>query len=480
MKSVVMIAYSFPPEGHAGMHRPLRFVRHLTALGWSADVISSEIDRYSSRYDPGLLTMVPSDTKVIRVPRRDPWQAIQGWRGQRIQKRIASAPAETVKRLHAAQYVPVRSFIREVVRTVEAWCYHPDMAMCWIRPAVEAIVQICARKRPDVIWATGGPWSSFIVAQRASRRTGVPYVVDFRDPWTIAFGDFETRRPAWAKLADERALSRILEGARATVFLFDTVAECYWRAYRGALDASKIHIIPNGYEGKIDEFRPPPHGEKCAILYAGTSSGYRYDTLFQSLHWLKNAQPARAQQLRLLFVGEGTEALAKEAAALRLTDIVTTANPVPHAEATRLQWEAHVLLMLGQPPSKGYELFASSKLFGYLKAGRPILGVLPRNEAKKILHRVGVSTVADVDSPSEIVAVLQRLLDAWSAGTLSSLVPNRSACEAYSAERQTAALIRALEGVPAAEPFVPGSVDIPPSLREDIGDGGWTSDYRRT
>jgi hypothetical protein len=258
------------------------------------------------------------------------------------------------------------------------------------------------------------------------------------------------------------------------VFQFDTVAECYWRAYRGALDTSRIHIIPNGYEGEIDEFTAPLDGNKCTILYTGQSSDYRYDTLFQSLQWLKNSQPARAQQLRLLFVGEGAEALAKDAAALGLTDIVTTSNPVPHVEATRLQREAHALLMLGQPPYKGYELYASSKLFEYIKAGRPILGVLPPNEAKKILHRIGVSTVADVDSPSEIVAVLQRLLDAWSAGTLSSLVPNRSVCEAYSAERQTAALIRAFEGVPAVEPFIPGSAEIPPSLRREIDSGGGT------
>ena len=109
----------------------------------------------------------------------------------------------------------------------------------------------------------------------------------------------------------------------------------------------------------------------------------------------------------------------------------------------------------------GYELFARRKVFGYLKAGMPIIGVLPNDETKKILLRVGVTTVADVDSQSEIVTVLRRLLDAWSQGKLSSLLPKRAACEIYSAERQTQDLVRALEGTPALEPFVPGSVEIP-------------------
>ena len=64
-------------------------------------------------------------------------------------------------------------------------------------------------------------------------------------------------------------------------------------------------------------------------------------------------------------------------------------------------------------------------------------------------------------------------LSKWSAGTLSSLVPDRKACEAYSSEHQTATLVRALEGVPPEEPFIPGAQAIPPSLREGIEDKKW-------
>jgi hypothetical protein len=40
MKSVVMIAYFFPPEGNVGSYRPLRFARHLPFFGWQPTVIS--------------------------------------------------------------------------------------------------------------------------------------------------------------------------------------------------------------------------------------------------------------------------------------------------------------------------------------------------------------------------------------------------------------------------------------------------------
>jgi len=66
------------------------------------------------------------------------------------------------------------------------------------------------------------------------------------------------------------------------------------------------------------------------------------------------------------------------------------------------------------------------------------------------------------------MAVLQSVLEHWSVGTLSSLVPDSKACESYSSDHQTAALVRALEGVPPESPFVPGAQTVPPSLRAEV------------
>jgi hypothetical protein len=343
--------------------------------------------------------------------------------------------------------------------------------MTWIRPAVEAVVDLCAREGCNVIWATTGPVSSLVVAMQASKRTGIPYVVDFRDAWTITANEFADRRPAWAKRADRRMMYQILVGAQAAVFLYDSVAECYWRAYPGALTAAKVHLIPNGYEGDIHEFEDIPKSEICTILHAGTLSSYRYDTLLDALSLFKKLAPLQIRQLRLLFVGEATEMLANEVAARNLSDVVVIRGPTSYTEISQLQQNAHALLVLGRGGAmKGHELFAGAKLFGYLKAGRPIVGVLPRDETRNILSRVGVSMIADAGATAEIIAVFQHVLHAWSTGTLASLAPVRTACAAYSAERQTAALICALEGAPAIEPFIPGVVEIPPSLREEIGD----------
>ena len=467
MQSVVMIAYFFPPEGNAGAYRPLRFVRHLPFFGWHPTVVTLETDNYE-RYDPALLKKIPSGTEIIRVSNRDPWPALLEKRAKRTQETIANASAETTAQMLSAHHNFFRSRSRELVRAVEARVYHPDMAMGWIRAAVKAIERVCRSKPADVVWATAGPVSSFHVAAKAAQRMGVPYVLDFRDAWTITFNDFEARRPRWATLRDWNNMFRFLKGARSAIFRSHAEAECYYRAYRGALEPTRVHILPNGFEDDVER-STPSKGAKCELLYTGTLGDYRYDTLLDAICSLKAWFPAEAALMHFHFVGEGNEVVAKQAELLNLKDIITTEGAISQSAVAILAQKAHALLLLGRPATmKGHELFAAAKLFGYLKTGKPIVGILPDDQAHEILQKVQVSTIADVTAPDKIVAVLRAVLRAWADDNLQSLAPDLVACRAYSAEIQTRALVAALEGAPALDPFVPGRVDVPASLRVSI------------
>lgn len=472
MKSIVMIAYNFPPDGEAGTYRPLRFVRHLPDAGWQPTVIAAQKVRYE-RYDPGLLSLITDQVKVVRVMGEGVWQTIQNWRAKKAYKGCFEKSSAGVLKTTEASESLVRDHVRQIVRRVESCWFHPDLKRPWINPAVKATLKVCQRLNPQVIWATGGPWSSFVVARTVSLRTGVPYVLDFRDSWTLAGSPFDDQRPAWAKRRDRRLLYALFQGAQAVIFRYHSEAECYWRAYPGALEVSRIHIIPNGFDGTVQEFDPATSSPtQCKILYAGTITPYRYDTLLQGINVLKKADPSLTERLQVLFVGDGMGPLESSAAKLGISDIVKTIPTVSYAEVCRLQGEASALLLLGLLPIKGHEL-CGSKVFSYLQAGRPIIGVVPSDEMRSILQRIGVTTIANIDSPSEIAKVFRQVIEAWHENILSTLVPDKKACEVYSAEQQTLALVRALEGAEPNESFVPGAAEIPPSLQEEIGTKRW-------
>lgn len=444
--SIIMIAYYFPPEGNAAVYRPLRFLKGLVSKGWHATVISCEPYRYE-RYDPKLLAQVPPTVPIVRVREWDPWQSLHAWRKIRLGKRLASSSADEVRQVIAGHQSPWRSRFRELVRLAEACIYRPDRAMSWIGPTTREAIAVCRRSRPDVLWATIGPLSSGVIAYRISLATGIPYVLDFRDPWGLGYYHEERNRPAWAKRIDDQNLARMFERAQAVVFLFKSVADCYVKKFPGALDETKVHIIPNGFEGEVESFSHAP-GERCVVLYTGTLSSYRYDSLLEGLAEFKRKSPSGAGQLRIRFVGEGLRELSDRVAVLGLTDMVEVFPPVPSNEVRRLQKEAHALLVLGRNPGRtGHELVAGAKLFGYLQAGRPIIGVVPHDATRRILQEVESSLIADADVPSEVVAVFERVLSAWSTKTLQTLVPNPASCEAYSSSRQMSNLIAALNGI---------------------------------
>lgn len=465
-KSVLMISYFFPPEGNAGVYRPLRFLKELVRKGWRATVVCCDPYRYE-RHDPKLLSQVPENTEIVRVKGRDPWRAFQTWRGVRVDRKISASSPEEARQVVAGHHAPWRSKLREAVRIAEAWVYRPDIEMPWIRPAVAQIQEICRRSRPNVIWATIGPLSSGVVAYRASIATGIPYVLDFRDPWGLEYYQEEVRRPAWAKKIDNRIMSGMFERAQAVVFLFESVAQAYVKAFPGALEKEKIHIIPNGFEGEVESFVHMP-GDRCTVLYAGTLSTYRYDTLLKGLVQLKRKDPLRAAQLRLLFVGDNLRELEGRAADLDISDLVEIAPPISYSEIRRLHEQAHALLVLGRTPGrKGHELVAGAKLFGYLQTGRPIIGIVPRDETRRILHEVGSPIIADVNDPAQVVDAFEKILKAWLDRTLGRLVPSRAACEAYSSSRQIVSLISALNGAFPKKVLTTEASTVPPHLQSE-------------
>jgi hypothetical protein len=466
-KSIVMIAYYFPPEGNAAVYRPVRFLKALVEKGWQVRVVSCDPYRYE-RHDPALLKQLPPATQVVRVKGWDPWRAFQSRRGTQSEKKLSGLSTEEAREVVAAYHVPWRSKLREWVRIAESWVYRPDMAMPWIRPATQASMELCQRDRPNVIWATIGPLSAGLVAYRTSVAIGIPYVLDFRDPWGLEYYPHEIRRPAWAKNVDYRNMCRIFENAQSVVFMFESVAQTYLQTFPEALQRAKIHIIPNGFEGEVESF-VHTSGDRCTVLYAGTLSTYRYDTLLEGLAQLKRHDPIGAARLRMLFVGEGLHQLAERVTELDLRDMFEIRPPIPSAEVRQLQREAHALLVLGRRPGRtAHDLVAGAKLFGYLQAGRPVIGIVPRDETRRTLSQVDSPLIADADNPAEVVTVLKKLLEAWSSGTLEQFIPNRAACEAYSSKRQISDLIAALNGVLPEKASTVGDPAVPIRWNSEI------------
>jgi glycosyltransferase involved in cell wall biosynthesis len=88
---------------------------------------------------------------------------------------------------------------------------------------------------------------------------------------------------------------------------------------------------------------------------------------------------------------------------------------------------------------------ATGKLFEYLNAGRPILGVTRKTAAESIILQTQSGYVVDPADPDAIGEILKRLV--LDPALLRSIVPCRDEIENYSRPRQMERLAAFLKGV---------------------------------
>ena len=134
---------------------------------------------------------------------------------------------------------------------------------------------------------------------------------------------------------------RLFEKAQSVIFRYHAEAECYWRVYKNALDPAKVHIIPNGFEGKVDGVRAASEPADAKFFTRERFPIIDMIRLLQALVCLRESSPELANRLHLPFVGEGAEAVAKDAAALDVAHMITVQGPTSHDEVNKLTKQSH-------------------------------------------------------------------------------------------------------------------------------------------
>jgi glycosyltransferase involved in cell wall biosynthesis len=353
-RRLLMIAYYFPPLGGIGSLRAVRYVRHLPEFGWEVSVLAP--DRGGSYRDDQL--EVPP-TKLVRSRAVD--LSAAGKRALRVPG--PNGPAVPSNGLHA------------LARTAaHRWLYFPDAQIGWYPGGVTAGARMLRRQRFDAILSSSQPITGHLIARTLRRRSAVPWIAEFRDPWAdrLDSGPRTLRRAAALE-------SRLAREADALVMPSWTWAARYERLWE-----RQIAAIPNGCDEELPE--PAPPAERV-LTYVGSFYPGLQDL---SSLWgvMARAREARWPPLRLRDVGVLPRELRDEIAAHRVSDLIEETGYVPHAEALRISACSSGLLMAG--PVVGDEMSRGvipAKVFEYLASGLPVIYVGdPESDVARVLH----------------------------------------------------------------------------------------------
>lgn len=399
LRRVLIFAYFFPPLGGAGVQRIAKFAKYLPEQGWLPTVVTVRARDYWMS-DPSLEGELGSRVAVVRT---------RSLTGLALMRRLAPA--------QAGRKGGVRSSAGGIrrLRGLASWVLIPDSYVGWVPYAVRAGDRLLREQRYDCILTTSSPDSVHLIGRALARRHRVPWIADFRDPWTrrLSF-----RPPTPWHLRRQLALEAgVLRSADLITVTADETRSDYldrnpW------LGEGKIRVVTNGYDEEdfapfADE-RPPRDGFR--VLHAGQLNPERPVLPFlEGLAAFLRRRPEARNRLKVRFIGPFYAGDLEATRRLGLGEIVSFEPGRPHREVVRELLRSHLLLLLEQGSERG-GLILPGKVFEYLRSHRPILGLLPHGAAWRLVSSLQAGRCCPIDDTGACADALEAFDDAYLAG----------------------------------------------------------------
>ncbi len=404
MKKVLVIAYYFPPLGGGGTLRTVKFVKYLRSFGWEPVVLTVKSPHYLAE-DPWLEKQLPENLAIFRskafLPGRFFRKALQhSYDGENETTRPA-----ILKRLAGAGFTFGKSLVYSLAFT-------PDEFVGWIPFGVRKGIEVIEQEKIDAIYTTAPPNSVHLIGRKIHRKTGLPWVADFRDLWNQYPESYNPFGWRWKVHLDDRFEKKVLQDCQRALVVSATMKRELVHKYP-QVEPEKIRVVTNGFDPSDIEgllpLRMAP--EKFVVTHAGTLFAWRKSAaFFRVLQKLVRENEAFAKNFRLLLPGIVHSEVRAEIRRLGLEPWVDIQGYKNYPDMMRILLGSDVLLLIiGNQPHAANVL--TLKLFDYMNARCPILALAPEGEVSRLVqkHRLGRSCL-----PADEAAIANALLDYFS------------------------------------------------------------------
>lgn len=427
MNRVLIVSPHFPPVNAPDMQRVRLVLPHLREYGWEPVVLALAPEMVEGAViEPLLASTYPADIRVERVRGVPP--SFTRWFG---------------------------------VGNVWWRCG-------WaIRRAGDSLLR---EEKFDAVLLSTTQFGSFSLGPRWRRRFGVPYIVDYQDPWLNPYYTRTGTPPPGGviKYALSQFTARcrepdVLREAAGIIAVSSSYAEML-HAQHPWFDPRRVVLLPFGAT-TADLLVARQHPPAEPLIDFGDGNFHHVYTgrcgpdmqqaltiLFRAFrHYLKT-DPSTARHLRFHFIGtdyapppRGRNRVLPIACAEGVAEFVHEHRErVSYFESLWYLTQAHALVAVGSDDPT----YSASKIFPYILARRPMLLIY---HAGSLVLRVASEMRAGLrigfDGPGEVERLVQRVHAEWFTGPARHDAPSLHvpATQPYSAEHLTARLAAVLD-----------------------------------
>ena len=406
-KSILFVAFEFPPVNTGGSHRPYKLANALSKKGWNPVVLTIEPESLLNgiKLDNSLLNKVNPDIPVIRTALR----SINLW-DRVLQKGYGTAPDINWRR--------------------------------WKNSIKRKIPEVIEKVTPQAIYITCPPFSlNKLIVWLKKKFPQVPIVTDMRDAWS-----FWVISPYASYLhfkSIQRQERRLLELSDCILVTSKQTITDFLQLYP-RLTASKFHYLPNGFNDFIDTGKHDIEcRDKLKIGYVGSfyynpktqrlletpwykkkpyqwfqyiarKEDWRYRSplyFFKILNQFKKRYPFLFSKIELVFAGQKPEWFDKMAKENGLGDRIIHLGSISQEASIEFQASCDWLLLTSAKVMGGKDYSIAGKTFEYMSLKKPIIAIVCEGAQKELLVNSGMACIIDPDQAEQGIEVLKKIVE---------------------------------------------------------------------
>ncbi len=418
MRRVLIITYYWSPTGGSGVQRWVKFSKYLARLGWQP-VIYTPSNPEQISTDHSLERDIPEIAEIIKRPIREPYSIYKKLIGKK-----GGSSAGVVNPINDSK----KNWKEKLSLWIRANFFVPDPRASWIKPSVKFLTKYLKEHPVDVIVTTGPPQSMHLIGKGVREATGIPWIADFRDPWTKIF--YFKHLPMIGRVAKKQSLLErsVLDGADIVVTVTDSFKRGLQELVSPETSLDKFYTIPNGFDEEDFPNTKVEVEEKFCITHTGllASSGNPLK-LWSLLGEKCKREEGFKRDLIIRLIGRTDKEVLDSIEESGLAENLENIGYLPHDEMSAWQRKAQLLLLpLRREPEA--EAILPGKFFEYLAAGRPIISFCaPKGELAQMIKETESGYSFDWEEEESLSKTIDDLYNLYLEGLLGESSPEKKA-----------------------------------------------------
>jgi glycosyltransferase involved in cell wall biosynthesis len=361
MKKVLILAYDFPPYVSVGGLRPFNWYKHFKEFDIEPIVITRQWgNTYGNALDyiaEGISNELITESNELGTVLRTPYHP-------NLSNRLLLKYGE--KRF-------------KIIRKAISAFYEFGQFLFPIGPKVElykAAKTYLKTDNVDLILATGDPFVLFRYASKLSKKHNIPWIADYRDPWSQSFS---AKKGFFHRKFDLFFEKRIVK----TALQINTVDQLFKLKLNQLFPTKQIEIFPNGFD-EIEIARTNSIEQKSEILtFSFIGTIYLWHPIRELLNDFAIFSAKHPEKdFRVKFYGINNADEISELVNSQFTELkekIVLIAKLPNGELLAHLAKDNVLLLFN------YFQFTGTKIYDYLGLKRKILLCYENSEEAKML-----------------------------------------------------------------------------------------------